>query len=109
MKAYLAPDIVLRLFINPHDVKNTIHLLKDGDTELILSDFALFEALMCCEPSEVNPETLYQVLQSVTWLETDVPESSFKGISLERKAHLRKIAMASEGRIDQGGIQYGSG
>lgn len=100
MKGYIAPDILVRLFINRQDARATAELLQDESVDLILSDFALFEALSSCERDEIDTILLSRIIEGCEWFESGIPKEQFV-ITSERKAHLRRIAMGPEGGIVQ--------
>lgn len=92
IEAYLAPDIIVKLFINPGASRAIVEMFRDDSVTLMLSDFTLFEALSSLELEEINPEKLQAICMGCKWIVSDMPDSFFK-CTPERKAHLRKIAL----------------
>lgn len=105
MKAYLAPDIVLRLLINPDDANETKRIFADEEVTLVLSDFALYEALHSCTAEELLEQgfvsRLIEICRRCEFFESGIPDIGLK-CTEDRKAHLRNIAMGREGQ----GYQY---
>ena len=88
-KAFLAPDVILRFLINPDETGRK--LLAPNETYgLVISDFGLYEALMCVEPNEkVAWDNLVLLMRNSDFLFTG------KGINMtdDSRKHLRRIAL----------------
>ena len=101
-KAYIAPDIVLRLLINKEGRQMTMEMLKksrDGKVKLVLSTFAVYEALQCVEFDEIDTSALALMLSTVSVdpnIETAIKSEWFQPLSQERITHLRSAALGPE-------------
>lgn len=103
MKAYLAPDVLLRLLINRRDrvaAEKMLVMANEKKCELVTSLFALFEAVASVEEyDEFDAKMLMRILRDVT-IETKFEEElrpMYKSFNDERKMRLRSIATDMEG------------
>ncbi len=88
----LASDIVLQALINPN--KNVDRILKPSSRlHIILSDFSLYEALMCIEPQDkVNFGNLIMLMRNSTYFNSGVHTP----MTDKRRKHLRKVAFGGK-------------
>ena len=62
----LAPDIIVRYFINPGgDVERIMRLGREGKMKIIVTQLVLMDALNSLKPSELTLGRLVELLQSV--------------------------------------------
>ena len=89
VKAYLAPDVMLKALLNPDETLKKIIEPNPG-INLTISDFGLYEALMSIEPGDiVNWDNLIMLMRNSEFI--------FSGLGLkmtdERRNHLRECAL----------------
>jgi len=91
--AYLAPDVILSLLITPDSSLGMNELLlkiNSGELHVILSDFAVGEALACIHEGDVVNWTRFGMLiQKAEFIFTQ----KLFGMREERKEHLRGLAL----------------
>lgn len=62
----LAPDIIVRYFINTSDdIERIMSLGKEGKLKIIVTQIVLLDALSCLKPSEMSLDRLTELLKSV--------------------------------------------
>jgi hypothetical protein len=87
-RAYIHPDVILQALINPSESVEKI--IGPDKVTPIVSDFALYEALMCVEPDDdFNVQNLIMLMRNSEFL------FSGQGMNMtaERRKHLRKTAL----------------
>lgn len=89
-RAYLAPDIVLSIILdNTNKHEESVSLLFRDNVKLILSDLALFEAMISIDYGKDTflVDRLIQLLNKSEWLDTGM----ILNTNIERIRNLRKI------------------
>jgi hypothetical protein len=88
-RAYLAPDIVLSIILdNTNKHEESVSLLFRDNVKLILSDLALFEAMISIDYGKDTflVDRLIQLLNKSEWLDTGM----ILNTNIERIRNLRK-------------------
>lgn len=90
----LAPDIVVRYFINPNkDIERIIEAGKKHIIRIIIPENVLIDALNCLQDSEVSVEKLLNFIQAVEIAASPWQLKEYFGNkSQERIEHLREVA-----------------
>jgi hypothetical protein len=90
----LAPDIVLRYFINPDPkIEEIFDAGRSGKVRIVISEITLIDALNALNDEEIKKHKLIDLLQSVEII-ADPPAIKKKFIlDLQRVEHLREVAM----------------
>jgi len=84
-KAFLAPDVVLKMLMGDKLYKNILEKSK-GVFKLVTSDFALYEAISCITKEELDLNLLKEFLYKVEI----IPSPKIK-IDMDRIDHLRGL------------------
>ncbi len=85
-KAFLAPDIVLKMLIGKDKTCKKLLEKSDGIFKLVTSDFALYEAISCVTKEEFSLNSLKEFLFKVEI----IPSPKIK-IDMDRIDHLREL------------------
>ena len=97
IRAYLAPDVILKFLVGKDEkVNELLGLPQKKEMSLVVSNFALYEAVECLEEGELilaNLKKLLYVTETMTFPENkSIQEFLGKQSFKERKKKLRKVA-----------------
>jgi len=94
-RAYLAPDVILKLLLHPDDKDfEMLERFEEGAMEPVISRFALFEAFACIvREDEVDTRFFIRILRMADLFDEGIPERHYV-MTPERKAVLRGLANA---------------
>ena len=100
----LAPDIIVRYFINPGgDVERIMRLGREGKIKVMVTQLVLLDALNSLKPTEFSYSRFVQLLQSVEigGASYDFRKHFFEK-NKERIKHQRDVAWKDFGETVQG-------
>lgn len=102
-RAYIAPDILLRILINKSDCVAAVNVINNEDVEIVTSMFALYEALACVDGvQELDLDALIMLITKCAFIPQEDYDQSFESIYKmpeERKSKLREIALAKSEEV----------
>jgi hypothetical protein len=100
----LAPDIIVRYFINPSpDIERVMRLGKEGKVNIIVTQLVLMDALNSLKPSELTLGRLVELFQSVNIGGADFElRKHFFIKNKERIKHQRDVAWKDFSETVQG-------
>lgn len=92
-KAYVAPDIVLKLLINFPNAIAERKIIQEGKLQLVTDLFAIYEAVQCIEPKDdFTPERMTFLFQHLL-IEDNLEKEAYGKMSVDRKKKLRATAL----------------
>ena len=97
IRAYLAPDVILKFLVGKDEkVNDLLKLPQKKEMSLVVSNFALYEAVECLKEGELildNLKKLLYVTETMAFPENkSIQEFLGKQSFAERKKKLRKTA-----------------
>jgi len=100
-RAYIAPDILLRLLINKKDRKLSEEVLLNGKVQIVTSIYGIYEALACIDNAEeLDLDMLLEILKNCAFTSPEIEEDlkPLYRMTPERKEHLREVALGKESK-----------